>query len=213
MLQSRLFLNRVLKNSHFSRRVLSVVVDEAHCVSHWGADFRKKYGTLGIIRAFVPRGTPIIALSATITPRVRRDLMSKLHFPRGNTNAYLNAGNDRSNVSLLVRACEHPLSSYADLDFVIASEAKEPTDIPKTYIYADNIHVGTEIVEYLTTRIATCTKLRRDISDLLVRPFNANMSHAYRTEAMQQFRSGAVRILICTDAAGMVRISQSAVRC
>ncbi|KAI0704500.1 P-loop containing nucleoside triphosphate hydrolase protein [Cerioporus squamosus] len=203
MLQLRVFLKRVLRNSRFSRRILSVIVDEAHCVSHWGADFRKKYGTLGIIRAFLPRGTPVIALSATITPRVRRDLMSKLHFPKGDGSNYLNVGNDRPNVSIVVRACEHPLSSYADLDFVIPSQATAPSDIPKTYIYADNIHVGTEIVEYLTTRIATRLSLASGTPDDIVRPFNANLSHQYHTEAMEKFRLRTVRILVCTDAAGM----------
>ncbi len=129
-----MFLNQVLHNSKFSRRVLSVVIDEAHCVSHWGADFRKRYGTLGIIRAFLPHGTPIIALSVTLTPRVCCDLMSKLHFPRGNGDVFLNIGNYLLNVSLIVQACEYPLNTYADLDFVIPSHATNPADIPKTYL-------------------------------------------------------------------------------
>ena len=78
MLQSREFTNRVLRNPACSERIFSIVVDEAHCISHWGADFRKKYGTLGNMRAFLPRGTPWIAMSATLTARARRDIISKL---------------------------------------------------------------------------------------------------------------------------------------
>ncbi|KAI0354106.1 hypothetical protein OH77DRAFT_1383443, partial [Trametes cingulata] len=66
MLQSPSFVNRVLRKPAFSRRVLSMVVDEAHCISHWGANFRKKYASLGIVRAFLPRNTPVIAVTATL---------------------------------------------------------------------------------------------------------------------------------------------------
>src|SRR5215217_3255705 len=64
LLLSRRFIDHVLRDKQFTRRVLAVVVDEAHVVSHWGAGFRKRYGELGMIRAFLRRGTPIVAMSA-----------------------------------------------------------------------------------------------------------------------------------------------------
>lgn len=73
-MQSRTFIDRLLRNSTFARKVISLFVDEAHCISHWGAEFRKKYATLGNLRAFLPAHTPVIAVSATLTPRVRRDV-------------------------------------------------------------------------------------------------------------------------------------------
>jgi superfamily II DNA helicase RecQ len=82
MALSRRFIRDVLKNTEFGRRILSVIVDEAHVVSHWSASFRKKYGTLGTIWAFLPRGTPIIAMSTTLPPRVRNDVLSKLQFSK-----------------------------------------------------------------------------------------------------------------------------------
>ncbi|KAI0763973.1 P-loop containing nucleoside triphosphate hydrolase protein [Trametes elegans] len=203
MLQSRTFLNRVLRNHHFARRVLSVVVDEAHCISHWGADFRKKYGSLGVVRAFLPRGTSVVALSATLTPRVRRDIMSKLQFPKNPGGSFLNVGNDRPNVSIIVCACEHPLNSYADLDFVIPETVSSPELIPKSYVYADNIHTGTEIVDYIQLLIVTRTGIPKHEAEQAVRPFNAVMSDSYRLESMDAFRRGKIRILVCTDAAGM----------
>ncbi|KAH9853976.1 P-loop containing nucleoside triphosphate hydrolase protein [Lenzites betulinus] len=206
MLQSRVFINRVLRNARFPRRVLSVVIDEAHCVSHWGADFRKKYGTLGIVRAFLPRGTSMIAFSATLSPRVRRDLMSKLNFPKGGDH-FLNVGNDRSNVSIVVRACEHPLNSYADTDFIIPPSVRHTTDVLKTYIYADNIHVGTQIIDHLRARLISTSSLTLEEATAAIRPFNATMSHTYRTESMSQFRAGVIRILVCTDAAGMASLA------
>ncbi|KAI0349391.1 P-loop containing nucleoside triphosphate hydrolase protein [Trametes cingulata] len=202
MLQSRTFINRVLRNRNFARRILSLIIDEAHCISHWGADFRKKYSSLGIIRAFLARGTPVIALSATFTPRVRRDVMSKLHFPKG-SQSFLNVGNERPNVALVVRACEHALNTYADLDFVIPEGAHSRECIPKTYIYADNISVGSEIVDHLKGLVIARTGMSVEDASESVRPFNAVMSDTYRTESMDAFRRGTVRILVCTDAAGM----------
>ncbi|KAH9847421.1 P-loop containing nucleoside triphosphate hydrolase protein [Lenzites betulinus] len=205
MLQSRTFVNRVLRNPRFARRVLSVVVDEAHCISHWGAEFRKKYSSIGVVRAFLSRGTPIVALSATLTPRVRRDVTSKLHFPKGGDH-FLNVSNDRSNVSLVVRACEHPMNTYADLDFVVPGSISSIEDIPKAYIYADNIHMGSEIVDYLKGLVVSrmgASDSSEEHATGAIRPFNAIMSNSYREESMDAFRRGTVRILVCTDAAGM----------
>ncbi|KAJ3540607.1 hypothetical protein NM688_g6204 [Phlebia brevispora] len=202
MLQSRSFVNRILRNSSFTRRVISLVVDEAHCVSHWGASFRKKYGTLGVVRAFLPRGTPVIALTATLTARVRRDIQAKLYFKKS-TSQYINVGNDRPNVSIVVRACEHPLNTYADLNFVLPTRISDPKDIPKTYIYVDNIATGNEIIDHMTELLAKRTGSPTDVQQGWIRPFNSNLSHEYRQEAMDRFRDGTIRILVCTDAAGM----------
>ncbi|KAH9842930.1 P-loop containing nucleoside triphosphate hydrolase protein [Rhodofomes roseus] len=203
MLQSRTFIKKVLRNPRFTRHILSLVVDEAHCVSHWGADFRKKYASLGVIRAFLPRGTPVIALTATLTARVRRDIHGKLHFPKGGSR-FFNAGNDRPNVTIVVRAAEHPLKTFEDLDFVIPKTLTRAEEIPKTWIYVDNINTGTDIIDYLAQKLETRTQ-RSDgsVSAGVIRPFNATLSSEYRTAAMEAFRDGSIRILVCTEAAGM----------
>lgn len=67
MLQSKTFINRLLRNSTFTRRLMSIIIDEVHCMSHWGTDFQKKYGTLGMIHAFLQQNTPVIAVTATHT--------------------------------------------------------------------------------------------------------------------------------------------------
>lgn len=188
----------MLRKKGFTSRVISVVVDEAHVVSRWGAGFRKKYADLGMVRAFLPRGTPIVALSATLPPRIHTDVLNKLQFPKdGYTN--LNVGNDRPNVSLVTRAIEHPMNTYADLDFVIPGNITDPKDIPKTFIYADNVSVGIDIEDHLTEL------LPENLCDKgLIRPFSAAFSHEYRAKLMDLFNVGEVRVLICTDAAGMV---------
>jgi superfamily II DNA helicase RecQ len=203
MALSRRFIRTVLRSAEFGRRVLSIVVDEAHVVSHWGASFRKKYGTLGIIRAFLPRGTPIVALSATLSARIRTDVLSKLQFSKDYVN--IDVGNDRPNVSIVVRAIQHPLNTYSDLDFIVDG-VTEASQIKLGFVYADNIATGVEIGDHLEKLLPP--ELR---GQGLIRPYNAALSKEYRREAMQQFRDGKIRILVCTDAAGMVssvRIAQ-----
>ena len=107
MVQPRTFVNRLSRNPPFSRRILLVVVDEAHCISLWGADFRKKYAFLGIIRSFLPRQTPIIAMTATLTGRVRRDIQSKLHFAKGESIFYLRTGQVARSRSPSRTPCPH----------------------------------------------------------------------------------------------------------
>jgi superfamily II DNA helicase RecQ len=198
MLQSRRFVEKVLRRPEFGPRVLSVFVDEAHCVSHWGASFRKKYATIGIVRAFLPRSTPMIAVTATLTPVVQRDVLQKLEFDPNNY-IFVNIGNDRPNVAQVVRAMEHPMNSFRDIDFVIPDSINSPADIPKTFVYADDIAVSAELSDHLNGRVDA--KFRHLG---LVRPYNAAMSKTYRRTALRLFKAGIIRVLVCTDAAGMV---------
>ncbi|KAJ6617238.1 P-loop containing nucleoside triphosphate hydrolase protein [Mycena sp. CBHHK59/15] len=200
MALSRRFIREVLRSTEFGRRILSVVVDEAHVISHWGASFRKKYGTLGMIRAFLPRGTPIVALSATLPARIRNDVLSKLQF--GQDYANIDVGNDRPNISIVVRGIQHPLNTYADLDFIVAG-VKSREDIKKTFIYADNIATGVEIIDHLTSLLPPEIRDVVQGYDAPFRPYNAALSKEYRRKAMTMFKEGAIRILVCTDAAGM----------
>ncbi|KAJ7241219.1 P-loop containing nucleoside triphosphate hydrolase protein [Mycena haematopus] len=200
MALSRRFIREVLRTTEFGKRVMSVVVDEAHVVSHWGASFRKKYGTLGMIRAFLPRGTPVVALSATLPARIRNDVLSKLQFGQDYVN--IDVGNDRPNVSIIVRGIQHPLNTYADLKFVAAG-IRCRADIKKTFIYADNIATGVEILDYLISLLPPELHDAVQGWDIPIRPYNAALSQEYRRKAMEQFRAGIIRILVCTDAAGM----------
>ncbi|KAI0309710.1 P-loop containing nucleoside triphosphate hydrolase protein, partial [Amylostereum chailletii] len=196
MLQSRCFVQHVLQRKEFGSRILSVFIDEAHCVSHWGDSFRKKYGTLGNVRAHLLHNIPFIAVSATLTPRVRRDILDKLQY--SSNYLFINIGNDRPAVSQVVRAIEHPMNTYLDLDFVVPPTQMAIADIPKMFLYMDDIKAGSSIVDHLNQQV---DMRLRDLG--LVRPYTAAMSQKYRTAVMKLFKEGIIRVLVCTDAAGM----------
>jgi superfamily II DNA helicase RecQ len=195
---SKLFIKEVVRDPAMASRILSVVVDEAHVISHWGASFRKQYAELGILRAILPKGTPFVAMSATLAPRVRRDVLKKLQFDEKNY-ANINIGNDRPNISIVVRGIQNPMNTLSDLDFVIPIGVKSADDIPKTFIYANQISAEVGIETQLTECLPPAL---RDIG--LIRPFSAAFSPNHRQQLLALFKVGIIQILICTDAAGIV---------
>jgi superfamily II DNA/RNA helicase len=95
---------------------------------------------------------------------------------------------------------EHPANSLRDLDFLVLTDMSSLNDIDKCFLYSDNIKSGASITDYLNKRVDP--KFHRHG---LIRPYNASMSKKYRKRVMRLFREGKIRILVCTDAAGMVR--------
>ena len=75
-----------------------IAVDEAHCISQWGYDFRPPYLDIAEIRQYLPN-VPILALTATATPRVVKDIQDKLKFKKYNV---LQKSFERKNLSYLV---------------------------------------------------------------------------------------------------------------
>lgn len=159
---------------------------------------------MGVLRALLPKKTPVVAMSATLPARVRHDVLKKLQYDESDYT-YLNIGNDRPNVSLVVRAIQNPINSFKDLDFVVPPKVECAEEVPKTFIYADNITVGSDIMEHLYKLLPESFR-----EEGMIRTYSAAFSKTYRRRVMGLFKRGKVRILICTDAAGMVK---SALHC
>jgi superfamily II DNA helicase RecQ len=137
----------------------------------------------------------MIAVTATLTPRVHCDVLQKLEYDLNNY-IFINIG---PNVAQIVRAMEHPMNSFHDIDFIIPESITSPTDIPKAFVYADDITIGGELTDHLNSRVD-----EKSCHLGLVQPYNAAMSKNYRRTALRLFKAGIVRVLVCTDAAGMV---------
>ncbi|KAG0344852.1 hypothetical protein BGZ54_005734, partial [Gamsiella multidivaricata] len=101
--QSQRFKN-LWQNDGWRGRLLAVIMDEAHCISTWGTTFRKSYGRIGDLRAKLPPGVAMVAVSATLPAKALQDVRSKARFRQDVT--IFNVGNDRPNVRLEVRYFE-----------------------------------------------------------------------------------------------------------
>ncbi len=156
-----------------------LAVDEAHCISQWGHDFRPEYRRIADLRRLFPRA-PIMALSATATDRVREDIIDSLHLrePR----CYV-ASFDRPN--LLYRVL--PKTGAFDNLLALCRRRSGETGI----VYAHSRRA----VEQLALR------LRRE--HVNAAPYHAGLEPARRAQTQEAFARDAVRVICATVAFGM----------
>jgi len=156
-----------------------VAIDEAHCISQWGYDFRPSYLKIASLRNFISDNVPFLALTASATPVVIEDIMKKLAFKEKNV---FRTSFDRKNISYLVRKVEDK-GSY----------------LVKTLQKAK----GSGIV-YVRSR-----KRCKEVAELLVtNGISADFYHAGLTEELRDKKQvswtiGQTRVIVATNAFGM----------
>ena len=182
-------------------QLIGFVVDEAHCISQWGGEFRPEYSQLSILRTLVPqRRAPIAAFSATMAPGVLAEVEESLLINR-DAAYYLNLGNNRPNIYQQVSTLENS-NDFAALNALLPLRSVScAADIPKTLIFANTRRMTLHIWSHLCQQLRLPTVGRLPIAFL----------HAYRRrrariKVMEAFTSGEVRILVATEAAGMVSL-------
>ena len=182
----------LLREPRWSRSILFMVVDEAHCIKQWGSEFRKHYTSLETLRAFVPRGVPVLATSATMPPTTLDNVRSVLGI-HTEKSFHLNLGNDRQNIVPLVWPMEGGASNLAALDFVVCGRDKPL----RTIIYFNNKRLAMRACNYLRKKLPP---LQLHTVDVL----HASRGSHSKKEVMERFRSGKVLILCATEVVGMV---------
>ncbi len=164
-------------------RIGLFVVDEAHCVSQWGHDFRPDYFTLADAAQHVgARAT--MALTATATPQVADDIVRRL---RLRDPARVITGFDRPNLSFAVVPCR----GGRDKERRLAAALSEPDALPA--------------IVYAGTRGATeelASGLARSLGEPVL-AYHAGMYRGARSEIQERFMSGQARVIVATNAFGM----------
>jgi ATP-dependent DNA helicase RecQ len=157
------------------------VVDEAHCISQWGHDFRPDYLKLGIVAEELGRPT-ILALTATASPRVRADIVEHLHMREPRVLVH---GLDRPNISLTV-------------------ETFRTEDEKQSALLAAIADAETPGIVYAATRkraeaIAAALEERRHRAV----PYHAGLKRAARDAIHTAFMGGEADLIVATNAFGM----------
>ena len=154
-----------------------IVVDEAHCISQWGYDFRPDYLQIGKLRELVD--APVIALTATATPQVADDIMERLCFK---DKCLIKSGFERPNLSYIVRECEDKLGQLLNI-----CNGVDGTGI----VYVRSRKKTEELAAFLESNGVSASF------------YHAGLGSDTRAMRQEQWKSGQVRVMACTNAFGM----------
>ncbi len=158
-----------------------VAVDEAHCISEWGHDFRPAYLILGAIREIVE--APMLALTATATPRVRREIVDRLGL---RDPAMVVLSFDRPNLAWHVVGARDARHRLSLLERLVAG--REP---------------GSAIVYAGTRKGVESVRDRLAARGLRLEVYHAGLPSLHRSWVQEAFMAGEVEVVVATNAFGM----------
>ena len=154
-----------------------IVVDEAHCISQWGYDFRPDYLQIGNLRDIVD--APVIALTATATPKVAEDIMERLRFKEG---CLIKSGFERPNLSYIVRRTEDKLGQLLNIC----------NSVPGTgIVYVRSRKKTEELAAFLSSNGVSASF------------YHAGLGALSRSDRQAAWKEDRIRVMVCTNAFGM----------
>ncbi|MBQ3250486.1 MAG: RecQ family ATP-dependent DNA helicase [Bacteroidales bacterium] len=154
-----------------------IVVDEAHCISQWGYDFRPDYLQIGNLRDIVD--APVIALTATATPKVAEDIMERLRFKDG---CLIKSGFERPNLSYIVRRTEDKLGQLLNI-----CNSVQGTGI----VYVRSRKKTEELAAFLSSNGVSASF------------YHAGLGALSRSDRQAAWKEDRIRVMVCTNAFGM----------
>ena len=172
-LKSELFLSRLPK-----MEIALLAVDEAHCISQWGFDFRPAYLDIAQIRDIHPH-VPIVALTATATKEVVKDINLNLKLKE---NKVFQKSFVRDNLAYIVIKQEGKLEKLAEILGSVAGSS---------IVYCSRRGMTVEVSNFLNRRSISCA------------PYHAGMTPQLRNETQSKWLRGDVRVVAATNAFGM----------
>ena len=172
-LQTEIFRVRVAK-----MKVCYLAIDEAHCISQWGYDFRPDYLKIKELRAILP-DVPVIALTATATRFVAEDIMKQLGFAESNM---IVSGFERPNLKYVIRESENKLGQLLKL-----CNGVEGSGI----VYVAKRKSAEDVAAFLQSQGVDAAA------------YHAGMNGKVRADIQQEWKTGAKRIIVATNAFGM----------
>jgi ATP-dependent DNA helicase RecQ len=161
--------------------VALLAVDEAHCITEWGNEFRPVYRRLGVFRSLLGR-PPTIALTGSATPAARADILTVLRIPDAEVVV---TSFDRPNLSFAVERVRDDRERFA----VIRARVREAEG-------GSLIYAPTRRLTELVTRALLRTSIR-------AAPYHAGLSGATRRRVLRAFLADQVRVIVATSAFGM----------
>ncbi len=170
--------NKVFQHYLYQMQTSLIVVDEAHCISEWGHDFRPEYREISTLRAYYPQ-VPILALTATATNQTIEDIQTNLEFKKNNC---LKGSFQRENLNYYV---------FEDNDKI-----GKTIEIIKKYDSAGLIYVTTR-----KNAILYAEELKKH--NLSVAEYHAGLSNYERKTRQEQWQKGEIKVMVATKAFGM----------
>jgi len=174
-----------LESEEFRKRLAKlpiglIAVDEAHCISMWGYDFRPSYLNIASVRALLP-DVPVLALTATATPETIDDIQAKLGFESPNV---LRKSFRRENLMYIVRRTDNKPEQVAHILSKVPGSA---------IVYVRNRKRAQELAEWLNVQCPMSN----------VQYYHAGLTTKERNERQEAWTRGDTRVIVATNAFGM----------